>query len=122
MILADSSIWIDHLRHGEEALLQLMADVELLVHPFVIGEVALGQIKSRTKFLAEMSEFEVPVIATDDEVLLLMERLELSGKGLGLVDVHLLGSTLVTVDAKLWTRDKRLAGVAKEAGVLANLP
>lgn len=122
MILADSSIWIDHLRHRDEALLKLIADVQLLVHPFVIGEVALGHIRSRIKLLTEMNEFEEPVLATDEEVLLLIERMELAGKGLGLVDVHLLGSTLVTVDAKLWTRDKRLAAAASEAGVHADLP
>jgi predicted nucleic acid-binding protein len=121
MILADSSIWIDHLRHRDEKMIQLMETVSLLVHPFIIGEVALGHVKNRDVILAEMSQFQQSVLATDTEVLQLINRMSLMGTGLGLIDVHLLGSVLVTIDAKLWTRDKKLAAVADSIGVLAPL-
>jgi predicted nucleic acid-binding protein len=121
MILADSSIWIDHLRHRDERMIQLMETVGLLVHPFIIGEVALGHVKNRDVILAEMSQFQQSVLATDTEVLQLINRMSLMGTGLGLIDIHLLGSVLVTIDAKLWTRDKKLAAVADSIGVLAPL-
>lgn len=121
MILADSSIWIDHLRRPDPALAELMDNAWLLVHPFVIGEVALGHLREREKVLDLMTTFFEPVLPTHDEVIEVVYRHDLAGSGLGWVDVHLLASAMVTVDAALWTRDKTLARVAERLGVAADL-
>lgn len=117
MILVDSSVWIDHLRRTNDRLVVLLEDVAVAIHPFVIGELALGSLRERTNVISALSDLPTVIEAGHDEVLGLIERRSLFARGLGYVDVHLLASTLLTGGTKLWTLDKRLAAVADELGI-----
>lgn len=114
MILVDSSIWIDHLRRGDARLAGLLESGLVLIHPFVIGELAMGQLRQRGMVMAALNGLPRTVMATDEEVLAMTERDGLHGRGIGWVDAHLLAATRLTPEATLWTRDRRLAGVATE--------
>lgn len=118
MILTDSSIWIDHLRRPDVNLANLVRDRQVLVHPFVIGEIALGSIKDRAMFLRGLAGLPRVEVALHDEVLSLVERRKLFARGLSYIDVHLLAATLIAPDALLWTRDRRLDEAARELGVV----
>jgi len=112
MILVDSSVWIDHLRRNDMRLRALLESGQVLTHAFVIGELALGSIANRARFLRLMDDLPLAQSATDDEVRVLIERHALAGTGIGYTDVHLLAAARLNT-ARLWTRDKRLAAVAK---------
>ena len=113
MILVDSSVWIDHLRAGEPALLELLNTGRVLVHPFVIGELACGNLKNRKAVLSLLQDLPAAPVATDEEVLFFIERQGLMGRGIGYVDVHLLSAVFMTGTGRLWTRDRRLRAVAE---------
>lgn len=117
-VLADTSVWIDHWRHGNRRLAQLLERNSLVVHPFVLGEIALGQITSRTEVLADLATLDSPRVAEHDEVLALIERTRLWGRGIGWVDAHLLASARLD-RIRLWSLDQRLARVAHDLGVAA---
>ena len=117
MILIDTSIWIDHLRQGDLVVERMLRNRLVLVHPFVIGEIALGNFKHRADTLASLAKLGSAKIANDDEVLELIETETLFGTGIGYVDVHLLASTRLTLGSSLWTRDKRLKLVADRLNV-----
>lgn len=112
MILVDTSIWIDHLRQGDALLSRRLEAAQVLIHPFVIGEIALGSLRQRSVILETLNNLPQANVATDEEVRGFIERERLSGLGLGYVDVHLLASARLTPDSLLWTRDKRLAEAA----------
>ena len=116
MILIDTSIWIDHLRNDNAELVGLINRSRILVHPFVIGELALGHLKQRRQMLGALSDSPQAIVATDPEVLSLIERAHLNGTGIGYIDAHLLASAKLT-DALLWTRDKRLVSAAENLGL-----
>lgn len=114
MILVDTSVWIDHERATErsEPLLELIATLQVLVHPFVIGELALGRLgKQREVFLASLWRMPLAPVLDDRQVLEMVDAHQIPGSGIGWVDAHLLGSALVA-KAGLWTFEKRLAQVA----------
>lgn len=116
MILVDTSVWVDHLRQGNERLARLLRADEVACHSLVIGELACGSIRNRTEVLSLLSALPLLPKVADGEVLDFIDRNRLMGKGLGLVDVHLLASsTLAGVD--FWTRDKKLAQVASGMGL-----
>ncbi|HEU4886334.1 MAG TPA: type II toxin-antitoxin system VapC family toxin [Thermoanaerobaculia bacterium] len=117
MILVDTSVWIDHLHKGVPELAELLERGEVLVHPFVIGELACGNLKDRGEVLGLLAALPPAVVAGDDETLLFIENRKLMAKGLGYIDAHLLASVTLTDDAQLWTRDKRLAQVAADLGL-----
>lgn len=119
MILADTSVWADHLRLAEPKLAELLRDGEILMHPFVLGEIALGHMRKRAAILGELNLLPSMHISEPEEVLLLIERYKLAGAGVGYIDAHLLASTLTTPQCLLWTRDKRLRGIAAANGVSA---
>jgi len=119
VILVDTSVWIDHFRVGEPPLITLLHDGHVLIHPCVIGEVALGQLSRRSEILGLLNNLPWANAATDVEVLDLVDRRQLFGLGIGYVDAHLLASTLLTPDTTLWTRDKRLGSAAGELGLAA---
>jgi predicted nucleic acid-binding protein len=121
MILVDSSIWIDHLLKRDDGLFFLLDRDRVLGHPFVTGEVALGHLRQRALILSQFERLPAAPIASTDEVLSLIEAQSLFGVGLGYVDAHLLAATLMSGDATLWTRDKRLRSVAARLGVAADL-
>jgi predicted nucleic acid-binding protein len=117
MILADTSVWVDHFRHKESSLSGLLEQGLVLVHPFVIGELACGNLKNRDQVLDMMSRLPMSVTASDAEVLEFIERKSLYGRGIGYIDMHLLAATVLTSDTQLWTLDKRLQEVADREGV-----
>ena len=120
MILVDTSVWIDHFRRGDRGLSGLLDEDAVLCHPFIIGELACGNLKNRAEILSLLGALPTSVIATHEEALKLLADRELAGMGLGWFDVHLLASALLSGSA-LWTRDKVLvtAAVALGAGLPA---
>lgn len=114
MILVDTSVWIDHLRSGERRLYDALEMEQVLVHPFVLGELACGNLKDRRGVLRLLEDLPAAPTATDAEALEFIERRSLMGRGIGYLDVHLLASTALYGTARLWTRDKRLSEAASE--------
>ena len=114
MILVDTSVWIDHLQSGDKMLAHLLENTQVLAHPFVIGELACGNLSNRTEVLALLADLPKVAMATDEEVLFFIEQHQLMGRGVGYIDAHLLSSTFLGGPAKIWTRDKRLAALAVE--------
>lgn len=115
MIIVDTSVWVDHLQRGVAQLVDLLEGNVVLVHAFVISEIACGSLADRTLTLELLQQLPKAVVAEFDEVLGYIERHNLHGKGVGYVDVHLLASAAIS-GAQLWTRDKRLRAVARELG------
>ncbi len=113
MILVDTSLWVDHLRRGEAALQALLQADRVMSHPFIIGELALGSLRNREVILQSLQDLPQAMCADDEEVMQLIAREKLYGKGIGYIDAHLLASARLS-DAKVWTCDKRLAEVAEE--------
>jgi predicted nucleic acid-binding protein len=117
VILVDTSIWVDHLRAGDTVLTGLLSTNMVLAHPFVVGELALGNLRQRKVILDALMDLPRASIATDAEVLHFIDRHALFGRGIGYVDAHLLAGVRLTTGAALWTRDKRLHGVAARLGL-----
>jgi predicted nucleic acid-binding protein len=120
VILVDTSVWVDHLRFGDKIVVGLLDSGRVLVHPFVVGELALGNLRQRQAILASLQDLPQANLATDQEVLRFIERHALAGLGIGYVDAHLLASIRLTTGASLWTRDKRLSRVAERLGLTSN--
>jgi predicted nucleic acid-binding protein len=116
MVLADTSVWIDHLRRAETALVELLNEGAVAVHPFVLGEISCGNLRNRDLILKSLSALPSPTLATHAEVIRLVEERKLWGQGVGWVDVHLLASALLS-GCVLWTRDARLNRTAALVGV-----
>jgi predicted nucleic acid-binding protein len=114
LILVDTSVWIDHLHKAIPLLEEALESQTVLSHPFVVGELACGELRKRREILDLLSDLPSSIVATDDETLSLIERHRLMGKGLGYIDVHLLASVMLTDSARLWTSDKRLAAIASQ--------
>ena len=117
MILVDTSIWIDHLHHGDAVMQQLLDSEAVMLHPFVFGEISLGSLKDRHAVLLDLSIIPPAPMVPDNEVHFLIEKQKLFGSGIGLVDAHLLASTLLGGEDLLWTKDRRLAAVAERLGI-----
>ena len=113
MILVDTSVWIDHLRYGNPRLKELLLSESAACHPFVIGELACGNLGNRAETLSLMHALPSLPVAEDGEILYFIESHRLMGRGLGLVDIHLLASAELG-EASLWTLDKRLQKAARE--------
>lgn len=118
MILVDTSVWVDHFRRTELELVRLLDDGQVLIHPFIVGELACGNLKNRHEILSLLGNLPASKVANQEEVLELIERRKLMGLGIGYVDAHLLATTLLS-EARLWTKDKRLAVVAKRLSIAA---
>lgn len=114
MILADTSVWIDHLRAGEPTLVQLLESASVLGHPSIVGELAVGNLRARSEVIPLLQALPQAAVATHPEVMHLIEHRQLSGRGIGYVDAQLIAATLLTPQARLWTRDRRLAAVATQ--------
>jgi predicted nucleic acid-binding protein len=114
LILVDTSVWVDHLRRGDAQLAEFLERGTVVMHPFVIGEIACGSLTDRSSMLQLLQDLPMAAVADSDEVLGFIERHSLHGKGLGYVDVHLLASVALTDRTKLWTRDKRLRVAADD--------
>jgi predicted nucleic acid-binding protein len=122
VILVDKSVWVDHLRRGHEALVGLLEAGNVLAHPFVIGELALGNIPRRDLVLRALQDLPQANVATDREVLRFIHQHLLFGLGIGYVDAHLLAAVRLSSDAALWTRDRRLRAAADRLGVAMARP
>ncbi len=118
MILADTSVWVDHLRKSSQELSALLNEGLIVCHPFVIGELACGNMRNREEIPFLLATLPPATIAQHDEVMRFVSDRKLHGKGLGWIDMHLLASTLLT-GCTLWTKDKALAAAARAAGVEA---
>lgn len=116
MILADTSVWVDHLSRGVGGLSALLQAEQVLIHPHVIGELACGDIRKRREILHLLTTLPMAAVASDDEVLAMIEKRKLMGRGLGWIDVHLLASAVLT-GCRIWSRDKQLAAAAAELSV-----
>jgi predicted nucleic acid-binding protein len=116
MILVDTSVWIDHFRSGNRVLSEVLNLGLVLTHPFVIGELACGNMKNRARILADLNALPSTLIATNEEVLQLIEQRKLWGRGIGWVDAHLMTAALLS-NCRLWTLDRLFSNLAGGAGV-----
>ena len=119
MILVDTSVWVEHLRSANAILGALLDDGGVLGHPFVLGELALGNLRQRDDILRALQRLPQATSASHLEVLQFIDREALYGRGIGYVDAHLLAAARLTVGSKLWTRDRRLQRVADQLGFAA---
>lgn len=116
LVLADTSVWIDHLRGDEPGLAALLNASQVACHPFVVGELACGNLRDRANFLHLLEQLPQVSAATHDEVLALVDAHHLAGNGLGWIDMHLLAAARIN-DTPLWTQDKRLRSAAAELSI-----
>jgi predicted nucleic acid-binding protein len=112
MVLVDTSVWVFHLRETHGGLVDLLNNGEVACHPFIVGELACGNLKNRTTVLSLLEALPMGFLAEHEEVLAFIENHDLMGKGLGYIDVHLLASAVLT-GLPLWTRDKKLEKAAE---------
>ena len=117
MSVVDSSVWIDHLHAPEPHLDELLMREDALMHPHVLGEIALGSIRNRDRVLSHLDLLPVPFLAEDGYVRVLIDERGLAATGIGYIDAHLLASALLTRGGRLWTRDKRLRAQAERLRV-----
>lgn len=122
MILADTFVWIDHFRAADPTMQKLLSNGQIITHPMVIAELALGSLRDRKKTLIVLDALRHAKVAQLVEVRTLIEVHSLYAKGIGLTDAHLMASCLLTPGIMLWTRDNALKGAAQTLGVLANVP
>jgi predicted nucleic acid-binding protein len=116
IVLVDTSVWFDHWRRGNPRLARLLTDDAVVVHPFVVGEIALGSIARRGEVLRNLSELYTTRVARHGEVMTLVDRTPLWGRGVGWVDAHLLASALLD-RVRLWSLDQPLARAAADLRV-----
>ncbi len=112
MVLADTSVWVEHLRSNSATLADLLDRGQVLTHPLVIGELACGTLRQRATVLQLLSRLPAAPVATDAEALAFIELHTIMGRGIGYVHVHLVASAALAPECQLWTLDKRLAAVA----------
>lgn len=121
MILADTSVWVDHLRRGNRKLAELLQIRRILSHPFVIGELSLGYLAPRDQILKDLQDLPQCTVASDEEVLGLIEHNRLFGQGIGYIDAHLIAAVRLTAGSALWTLDNRLNRVSETLGTTAEI-
>ncbi|MCK5933834.1 MAG: PIN domain-containing protein [Fulvimarina manganoxydans] len=117
MILADTSVWIDHLREGDEELSALLVAGLIACHPLVVAEIALGSLQARERVLSLLDGLPRLPEAEVDEIRAMIEGRRLFSRGIGFVDAALIASCLIRPGTRLWTRDRRLNAVAAEIGL-----
>jgi len=121
LILADTSIWIDYLRSGNMEMRKLLNQGQIVVHPFVIAELALGSLRERAETLALLDLLPQVRVAQLSELRLMIQARRLYSLGIGLTDAHLIASVFLNSPTLMWTRDKRLRKVAEALGIHASL-
>ena len=119
MILADTSVWIEYLRRGEPRLNAALDMGEVLIHPLIIGELAMGNLRQRGSLLATLAALPQAIVAQHEEVVAFIEGESLFGRGVGFVDASLLAATRLTPGARLWTLDRRLRETAESLLIAA---
>jgi predicted nucleic acid-binding protein len=116
MILADTSVWVSHLSRGSVALAARLDEEQVVMHPYIIGELACGEMRNRRQILELLTTLPTAAVASDREALAMIERRKLMGRGLGWVDVHLLASAVLS-GCRIWSHDKQLVAAAAELKV-----
>jgi predicted nucleic acid-binding protein len=116
VVLVDTSVWVAHLRQGAIGLEALLHNGLVVCHPFIVGELACGNLQNRSEILSLLQRLPGAIRAGHEEVLQFIEHDGLMGKGLGYIDIHLLASARLT-GVPLWTLDKKLNEVAKKLGL-----
>ncbi len=111
MVLVDTSVWVEHLKSGTTGLESSLDDGQVVCHPFIIGELACGNLKNRTRILSLLDTLPSAQLADHEEAMRFIETNRLMGKGLGYIDIHILASAVLT-NVRLWTFDKRLSKAA----------
>ena len=122
MILADTSIWVDYLRHASPEMEKRLGLGQIAMHPFIVAEIALGSLRNRQKLIDRMEALLEVRVAQLGEVRHMIEAHTLYSKGIDLTDAHLIASCLLTPGTQLWTRDGAMEKVAKGLGIAVNLP
>jgi predicted nucleic acid-binding protein len=122
LILADTSVWIDHFRSGNKEMRDALNRGQILIHPCIVAELALGSLRNRTKTLAMLDLLPQIRVAQMSELRLMIEVRRLHGLGIGLTDAHLIASIFIAPATLLWTREKRLRRIAEVLGIHADLP
>ena len=122
MVLADTSIWIDHFRRTDLRLAQFLEQGDVAMHPFVIGELLLGHVPKIAEMIDDLNTLPKAVVASADEVLKFIADRKLSRSGIGYVDAHLLAAAALTPETLIWTRDKRLRAAAQSLSLAAEFP
>jgi hypothetical protein len=122
MILADTTIWIDHFRSENREMRSQLEKRNVVIHPFIIGELALGSLRDREQTLAWLDLLPQVRVAQLSEVRQMIEARSLYSRGIGLTDAHLIASIFIHPPTKLWTKDKRLSTLADDLEVRATLP
>jgi predicted nucleic acid-binding protein len=117
MILVDTSVWVDHFNKSDKALSALLLEEDVVMHPLIVGELGMGNLKQRENILEALLALPKIAAASHDETLRFITHHRLFGLGIGYNDAHLLAAVRITPGSTLWTRDKRLAGVAQTLGV-----
>lgn len=113
MVLVDTSVWVSHFRETNGDLVELLNEGDVVCHPFIIGELACGNLANRASIIALLEALPAALVVDHEELLSFIETRKVMGKGLGYIDVHLLAAALLT-GVSLWTLDKRLDKVAGE--------
>jgi predicted nucleic acid-binding protein len=121
LILADTSIWIDHFRSGNKEMRKLLSEGQIVIHPAIIVELALGSLRERTKTLALLDLLPQVQLAHLSEVRRIIEVRRLDSLGIGLTDAHLIATIFINPSTLLWTRDRRLRKAAEGFGIHAGL-
>ena len=121
-VLADTSIWIDHFRRRDAKLAEFLDRGDVVMHPFVVGELLLGHVPRIAEMIEDLCRLPKAAVAGTDEVLEFISRKKLPGSGIGYVDAHLLAAAALTPEAALWTRDKRLLVAARWLALDAKFP
>ena len=116
MVLVDTSVWVAHLRDGIVGLEALLKEGNVICHPFIVGELACGNLRNRSEILSLLKALPMAIHAEDEEVMQFIENYRLMGKGLGYIDMHLLASAILT-EVPLWTLDKKLGEVSSKLGL-----
>jgi predicted nucleic acid-binding protein len=122
MILADTSVWIDHFRKRNTELYRQLQRNNISIHPFIVAELVLGNLPDRQRTIASLEQLPMAKVAQMHEVRPMIESHALFQQGIGFVDAHLIASTFITPHTALWSRDKRLREVAESLGLIANVP
>jgi predicted nucleic acid-binding protein len=113
MVLVDTSVWVEHLREGTIGLEELLDDGQVICHPFIIGELACGNLKNRGEVLSLLQVLPMAIRVEHEEVMQFIENNNLMGKGLGYIDMHLLASAILT-KVPLWTHDRKLKEISSK--------
>jgi predicted nucleic acid-binding protein len=121
MILADTSVWVDHFRKRDTELYQQLRRNTISIHPFVVMELVLGNLPDRKKTIPSLDRLPVVQVAQASEVRGMIEAHSLFGRGIGFVDAHLIAASFITAHTVLWTRDKHLRKIAETLGLAADL-